>query len=333
MSNEEHIKPTWSTGDPVVSIIIVSFNTKEMTLECMRSIVRETPDLSYEVLFIDNQSTDGSWEAIASEFRNDPRFIRKLSVKNLGFAGANNEMAKEARGKYILLLNPDTLVLDKAIEKLVQFASEYPKNGIWGGKTVFADGSLNPTSCWGPYTLWSQFCRYSGLTWAAPKSSIFNPRGYGNWQRDTVREVGIVTGCFLLTKRDTWRSLGGFAQEFFMYGEESDLCMRATAQGFKPIVTPDAIIVHHGGASERILEDKMVRLLNAETRLCQRHWSPAGARVNLVMMSCGILLRAFAISLTQAINPTRENMWARLWSRRNEWTPDLFRSTHERQAR
>jgi len=134
-----------ATNDPVVSIIVVSYNTREMTLECLRSIVRETPDLTYEVLFIDNQSTDGSWEAVESEFGTDPRFILRLSDKNLGFAAANNEMAKDATGDYILLLNPDTVVLDRAIEKLVQFAGEYPDNSIIGGnpalviKTIKAD--------------------------------------------------------------------------------------------------------------------------------------------------------------------------------------------------
>ena len=326
MSTQDHIE-TAKSDDPVVSIIVVSYNTREMTIECLRSIVSETPNLTYEVLFIDNQSTDGSWEAVESEFSDDPRFIHRLSDRNLGFAGANNELAKGARGEYILLLNPDTVVLDKAIEKLVKFAGEYPDNGIWGGRTVFADGSLNPTSCWGPYTLWSQFCRYSGLTWAAPNSMIFNPRGYGTWQRDTIREVGIVTGCFFLMKRDAWNHFGGFDPEFFMYGEETDLCMRATAKGFRPIVTPDAVIVHHGGASEKVREDKMVRLLDAETRLFQRHWSPAVFRINTAMTSIGILLRAFATALRQVLTPTRENMWARLWSRRTEWAHTPPRST------
>ena len=132
--------------DPVVSIVVVSYNTREMTLECLRSIVRETPDLPYEVLFIDNQSTDGSWEAVETKFSGDPRFVLRSSEENLGFAGANNEMAKDARGEFVLLLNPDTVVLDRAIEKLVAFAREHPDNGIWGGRTVFEDGSLNATS-------------------------------------------------------------------------------------------------------------------------------------------------------------------------------------------
>jgi N-acetylglucosaminyl-diphospho-decaprenol L-rhamnosyltransferase len=327
MSTDQNNQPNVETDAPVVSIIVVSYNTKEMTLECLRSIVRETPDLTYEVLFIDNQSTDGSWEAVEEEFKNDARFTLRLSDKNLGFAGANNEMAKGARGEYILLLNPDTVVLDRAIEKLVQFAGEYPDNGIWGGRTVFADGTLNPTSCWGPYTLWSQFCAAFGLRALFPKSVLFHPRGYGTWQRDTIREVGIVTGCFFLMKREAWNHFGGFDPEFFMYDEEADLCMRATTEGFKPTVTPEAVIVHHGGASEKVREDKMVRLLDAETRLLRRHWSSSAFAVNSLMTSAGILLRATAMALMKVLAPNRENMWARLWSRRIEWATAAPRSS------
>lgn len=306
--------------DLVVSIIVVSYNTKEMTLECLRSVVRETPDLAYEVLFIDNQSTDGSWEAVEAEFGDDTRFVLRSSEQNLGFAGANNEMAKDARGEFVLLLNPDTVVLDGAIEKLVAFAREHPDNGIWGGRTVFADGSLNATCCWGPYTLWSQVCRYAGLTWAMPRSRLFNPRAYGSWQRDVIREVGIVTGCFFLMKLDAWNHFGGFDPEFFMYGEEADLCMRATAEGFRPIFNPDAVIIHHGGASEKVREDKMVRLLDAETRLLRRHWSPPLARVGLNVTRLGILLRASAVAVRRFGRSNRDNMWARLWNRRKEWS-------------
>ena len=130
-----------------VSIIVVSYNTREMTLACLRSIVAETTRVEYEVLVIDNCSTDGSFEAVRDEFGNDTRFHISLAGENLGFAGGNNELAKRAHGKYLLLLNPDTVVLDRAIEELLEFAEENPKNGIWGGRTIFADGSLNPTNC------------------------------------------------------------------------------------------------------------------------------------------------------------------------------------------
>ena len=314
-----------ASGDPStpidVSILVVSFNTREMTLECLRSVVRETPSTSFELIVIDNCSTDGSLEAIESEFGSDPRFRIVDSEINLGFAGANNALAKVAGGDYLLLLNPDTVVLDAAVEKLVEFAESNPRNRIWGGRTLFEDGTLNPTSCWGGYTLWTQFCRYSGLTWLAPGSGLFNSRAFGNWQRDTVREVEIVTGCFLLIKKNDWELLEGFDPEFFMYAEEADLCMRSKKLGFQPIITPDATIVHHGGASERVAVDKWVRLLNAENRLLRRHWPAWRRPLVLGIEYAGILARSVATLIRHGRG---ENLWWGLFRRRKEWVTGLF---------
>lgn len=302
-------------GDPVVSIIVVSYNTKEMTLECLRSIVQETPDLTYEVLFIDNQSTDGSWEAVHDEFNNDPRFTLRLSDKNLGFAGANNEMAKGARGEYILLLNPDTVVLDRAIEKLVDFAHEYPDNGIWGGRTVFADGSLNPTSCWGPYTLWWIFVGATGLWRAFPKSAALNPRSIPNWERDSIREVSIISGCFLMIARGSWEALGGFDLRFFMYGEEADLCMRgAGVLGFRPLFTPAAEIIHHQGASEGGGSRYICRLYHAEHQLFYKHWPRWKVRMAVMLWTAGTAVRATAEVILK-----RPPRWREVWRDRAMW--------------
>lgn len=302
-----------SETEPLISIIVVSYNTREMTLECLRSVCSETDDSSFEVLFIDNQSTDGSYDAIQMEFGEDPRFRLVLSERNLGFAGANNEMAKSARGKYILLLNPDTVVQDKAIEGVLAFASDSPQSLIWGGRTFYADGQLNHGSCWGDYSLWSQFCRYSGLSRAFPRSSVFDPRTYGRWERDDVRKVAIVTGCFLLIETDLWERLGGFDPEFFMYGEEADLCIRARTLGAQPAITPAATLIHHGGASEPVQEDKIVRLLDGETRLLRRHWSRFAFALNLTIVKGGVLLRR---SMERG---KVDGTWHQVWRRRREW--------------
>ena len=303
-----------------VSIIVVSYNTREMTLECLRSIVAETTQVEYEVLFIDNCSTDGSFDAVHDEFGDDSRFHLVLADENLGFAGANNVLAESAKGKYLLLLNPDTVVLDRAIEELLEFAEENPKNGIWGGKTIFADGSLNPTSCWGPFTLWSELCASFGLRAAFSRSTLFHPRGYGSWQRDSVREVGVVTGCFFLMKLKDWNRFGGFDPEFFMYGEETDLCMRAIKRGMKPVITPTATIIHYGGASEKIHEEKMVRLFDAQVRLFRRHFSKVTFSLVFFSMQSGVLLRSAIIGTrNRLLGRAAANDWSRLWKRRVEW--------------
>ena len=306
---------------PVVSVLVVSYNTKQMTLECLRSVVRETRAIDFEVLVIDNCSTDGSFEAMSEEFGDRSGFTIEKAKENLGFAGWNNLLAKSARGEYLLLLNPDTVVLDRAIECLVAFAQSTPRNGIWGGRTLFEDGSLNPTNCWGPFTVWSEICAAFGLRAVFPKSRLFHPRGYGRWQRDSVREVGVVTGCFFLMRLKDWRSFGGFDPEFFMYGEETDLCMRAIKEGMRPVVTPTATIVHHGGASEKVRVDKMVRLFDAQVRLFRRHFSRFGFRMVFVSMTLGVLIRAILMGgVSRFPGRPRENDWAEIWQRRGEWS-------------
>jgi hypothetical protein len=304
-----------------VSILVVSYNTREMTLACLRSIASETIDRSYEVLVVDNDSSDGSFEAMQGEFGERPGFKIRASAENLGFAGANNHLARDACGDFILLLNPDTVVLERGIDRLIDFASERPDNGIWGGRTLFADGSLNPTNCWGPFTVWSELCAAIGLRALFPRSEVFHPRGYGKWARDTVREVGVVTGCFFLMRRKDWEHFRGLDPEFFMYGEETDLCMRAIKEGMQPIVTPDACIIHHGGASETVPLDKMVRLLDGQIRLFRRHFSPAGFKLVYHVMKVGILVRIAASELSRRLRRSdSENLWAAIWGRRAEWT-------------
>lgn len=310
-----------------VSIIVVSFNTREMTLECLRSIVRETVDVTYEVQVIDNCSSDGSFDAIRDEFGMDSRFVIESASSNLGFAGANNLLAGSSRGEFILLLNPDTVVLDRAIDRLVDFARTHPENGIWGGRTFYGDGTLNPTSCWGPFTVWSELCAAAGLRALLPGSRIFHPRGYGGWDRGTIREVGVVTGCFFLMRLIDWRRFDGFDQEFFMYGEETDLCMRAIADGMRPIVTPDAAIIHHGGASERVAVEKMIRLQDGQIRIFRRHFSPLGFEAVYQAMRLGVLARASIVGVRRMLGSGEdENRWAELWRRRAEWTRGARRS-------
>ena len=309
----------------VLSILVVSYNTREMTLDCLRSVVEETPSLSFEVLLLDNQSADGSFEAISQEFGDDPRFKLVASSENLGFAGGNNELATMASGEFLLLLNPDTVVLGRAIEKLVEFSRATPTNLIWGGRTVYSDGSLNASNCWGDHSLWMLLSSALGLAFLFPNSTFFSPRSYPKWDRRGVREVGVVTGCFFLLSRQSWEKLRGFDPDFFMYGEEVDLCLRARAQiGARPICTGEAEIIHHGGASDPPGPDKVIRLLLADLRLFYRHWS----RPRFKLARGLLLLRIGVRSLASRIRGDSDSVWTEVWKRRREWSgnPKLKRS-------
>jgi GT2 family glycosyltransferase len=301
-----------------LSVLIISYNTRDLTLACLGSLYQQTRG-GLEVVVVDNASTDGSADAIAAAFP-QARLIR--SEQNLGFAAGNNLAAAEAKGDYLLLLNPDTVIMDGAVDKLLEFAQANPQAGIWGGRTVFADGTLNPASCWARQTPWSVFCVATGLSSLFRRSRVFNREGYGGWARDCVRQVEIVSGCFLLIRRDLWEQLGGFDPAFFMYGEEADLCLRAAALGARPMMTPEATIVHHGGASERVRGEKLVRLLKAKVLLIRRHW-PRGGWFGVACLTTWPLTRAAAWSALGVVRGGRARdsarEWWGVWKRHGEW--------------
>lgn len=311
---------TSQPSPPTVSIVVVSFNTREMTLDCLRSVYAETRT-PFELIVVDNASSDGSAEAIAAEF---PEAKLLAEGDNHGFAKANNIAARHATGEYLLLLNPDTVVLDGAIDKLLAFARRRPEARIWGGRTLFGDRALNPGSCFARMTLWNVFCRSSGLSRLFSGSALFNAEDFGAWRRDSERQVDIVCGCFFLIPTAFWHELGGFDLQFVMYGEESDLCLRAAQRGARPAVTPDSVIVHYGGASDTVRVDKMVRLLSAKALLIKRHF-PAWQRglglwlFRLWPLNRWLLL-AFAARLTgKPGHREAAAHWRRIWNRRNEW--------------
>lgn len=303
-----------------LSIIVVSYNTREITLECLRSVYRETKIPEFEIIVLDNASTDGSVEAIKSEFGEKIKFI--ASDNNYGFAAGNNIAIQQASGEYLLLLNPDTVVLDGAIDKLLAFANENIQAKIWGGKTLFADGSLNPASCWSKITLWSLVSQATGLSSMFRKSSLFNPEGMGSWDRNGIRQVDIVSGCFFLITKNFWDELGGFREEFFMYGEEADLCLRAQLLGAKPMVSSEASIIHYGGASEKNRPDKLIRLSKAKMLLIDKHFPFQTKRMGLWLFSLWPVSRALAHKILAKIGLSTESkykVWREVVNRRDEW--------------
>ncbi len=312
--------PEAATDTRAVSVIIVNWNTREMTLECLRSLYAQTVTSDFEVLLVDNGSHDGSADAIAAEF---PQVRLFAEATNHGFAVANNIAAQHAHGRRLLLLNSDTLVLDNAVDRLLAFADTRPAAGIWGGRTLFGDRSLNITSCWQRQTLWSVVCFAFGLTKLFPGMNFFNPEGLTAWKRDSIREVDIVTGCFLLIDTALWRSLNGFDPVFFMYGEEADLCTRARARGARPVITPEATIVHYGGGSATTRTDPMVRLLRAKIALARRSMGHASAAAVRWLYLFAVVLRSagygLALRLGRSGAAGQARMWRETLARRGEW--------------
>ena len=306
---------------PEVSIIVVSYQTRDMTVACLDSLYRETTATDFELIVVDNASDDGSVEAIRAAAPG----ARLIPLdRNIGFAAANNLAAETARGRYILLLNPDTVVRDRAIDRLVEFARLTPAARIWGGRTTFADGTLNPASCWARMTPWNQFCRAAGLTGAFPASLLFNGESYGGWQRDDIRGVDIVSGCFLLIETALWRQLGGFDLSLFMYGEDADLCLRAARLGARPLITPEAEIVHYGGASEKVRAAKVIKLLTAKSSLITKHWSPSTQWLGRLLLQAWPLSRWLPLAARARLTASPDaretaSVWREVFAARRQW--------------
>ncbi|MFM6932091.1 MAG: glycosyltransferase family 2 protein [Novosphingobium sp.] len=308
------------SDDPELSIIVVNWNTRDMTIACLESLLRETQSTSFEVLLIDNGSHDGSADAIAARFP-QVRLLRE-SV-NHGFAKANNIAAEAARGSRLLLLNSDTVVLDRAVDRLADFAGRTPQARIWGGRTVYGDGSLNIGSAWGRQTVWSAFCFASGLSLLLSRFSLFDPEAMRGWDRGSEREVDIVSGCFLMIDRSLWDELGGFDQDFFMYAEEADLCLRAKARGARPRVSPEATIVHYGGASATSNSQAVRRVLRAKVALARKHMGPLSARTVHLLFVFAAALRRGAYALLSAVTGKggeQAKVWDAVWRDRRTWT-------------
>ena len=317
--------PQTATPDaPTVSIIVVSFNTKQMTLDCLRSVYEQTRT-PFELIVIDNASADGSADAIAEAFP-DVALLRETD--NHGFAKANNIASEWATGEFILLLNPDTVVLDNAIDKLVDFARAKPDAKIWGGRTLYGDMSLNRTCCFQRMSLRTVIGRFTGLTYIFKNHRLLS-EAYGGWAMDTVRPVDIVTGCFLLIPRPLWNALGGFNLTYFMYGEEADLCIRAKRDyGADPHYTPDAVIIHYGGASEHVPVNKTVKLFAAKMTLLRHHMAGWKRPLALQLFRLISLQRLWILRILSWLLPSDRvrkaaAYWSEIWARRDEWQAGL----------
>jgi N-acetylglucosaminyl-diphospho-decaprenol L-rhamnosyltransferase len=300
-----------------LTVIVVSWNTRALTLRCLETLFENTPGLRMRVIVADNNSEDGSADAVAARF---PQVTLIRNPHDFGFGRANNEAIKLADTEWLLLLNPDTEVHPNAVNNLLAFSKQHPEAGITGGRTVFRDGSLNFTSCWNKMTPWSLFCFLTGLSRIFSRSAVFNPEAIGGWKRDTVRHVDIVTGCFLMMPTALWKRLGGFDPRYFMYGEEVDLCLRAAALGYRPMITPDAEIMHLGGASA----PKGVRAQQSWTSkvtIVRGHWPKLLAPVGVFELWLCCATRSFASVMLGKLSgrSDRSDVWPEMWAKRQEW--------------
>lgn len=301
-----------------LTVIMVSYNTRDITIRAIETLQQNAGDVDYRLIVWDNASSDGSVEAIAHRF---PDIELVACEDNLGFAEANNRVAANSQSEWLLLLNPDTETHPNAIANILAFGKTHPEAGIVGGRTVFPDGSLNIASCWNRMTPWSLFCTAVGLNRVFAQSPLFNAEAIGGWKRDSVRQVDIVVGCFLLIRRELWNELGGFNSRYFMYGEEADLCLRAAARGYRPMITPDAQIMHLVGAAASRREEKTRRVMRSKASLVRDHWSKRTQPVGLSLLWLWAAMRYGAARGQAMIGRNRDGVayWRAIWNDRKNW--------------
>jgi hypothetical protein len=230
-----------------ISVVIVSFNTREVLRECLQSIERESDGLCLEVLIVDNNSRDGSIEMIEEEFPS-VRLIK--SEVNLGFGAANNRAFEVARGRYIVLLNSDAFLREDALRNAVQHMDQEPRVGLGGGRLVGRDFSLQPSARMFP-SIFTDVFVFTGFAAKYPKSRLFGHFDR-TWADPMVpAEVDWVPGAFSIIRAEVLEQVGFFDPDFFLYSEEVDLCRRIKAAGYQVWYWPDIVVIHVGGESSR----------------------------------------------------------------------------------
>lgn len=231
-----------------LSIIIVNYNVKEYLKNLLHSIKKASQNLATEIIVIDNASDDGSVEMLREKF---PEVKLIANEKNLGFGKANNIGFKEANGKYILLINPDTLVAEDTFIKLIEFFETHPDAGMVGCKILNPDGTLQLAcrrSFPGP---WTSFTKVTGLSSLFPKSRLFAKYNLTYLDENQTYEVDAISGSFMMIRKEVYEKVGGFDEQFFMYGEDLDLCYRIQKAGYKIYYVHTTQIIHYKGESTK----------------------------------------------------------------------------------
>lgn len=229
-----------------LSIIIVSYNTRDLLQQALNSIYGNEINYKYEVFVVDNISPDGSADMVRKEF---PQVKLISNEDNVGYARANNQAIRDAKGEYILLLNPDTVVLPGSLDKLVDYLKQHRDVGALGPKIVLPDGSLDKACKRGFPTPLNSLFKTVGLDKFFPKSKLFGGYNLTYLDEDEVHLVDSLVGACMLVPREVIERVGMLDEQFFMYGEDIDWCYRIKNAGWKVCYYPEAKIIHHKRAS------------------------------------------------------------------------------------
>jgi hypothetical protein len=269
-----------------LSVIITSWNTGDLLLNSLNSIIYNPDFVSLEVIVVDNASNDGSVRMVYERF-SQVHLIE--NTENVGFARANNQAIQQALGKYVLLLNSDTIVKPNALQKLVNFMDNHPEAGAAGARLLNPDGTLQP-NCYIEPTLLRELLRMFHLSALLPRSCYHME----DWDLKKPREVNIVQGACLVLRREALDQVGLLDENFFFYSEDIDLCYRLRKARWNIYWVPNAEIIHYGGQSSQLVAaDSFIHLYRGKLQYMRKHHG------RLVGMAYKFIL--FAASLSRIV--------------------------------
>lgn len=301
---------------PLVSVIVVSFNTRDSTVVCLETILQDCRDIPHEVWLVDNASSDGSVAAIRDRF---PTIRMIENPQNLGFGAANNRALQHASGEFVFLLNSDAFVRPGTVNALIDFLRRHPDTAAVGPRLLNEDGSLQQ-SCYRFPSPARAISESFLLSAAFPDHPVL---GDGrNWPHDREAFVDFVIGAACLVRRQALEKVGGFDEAFFLYAEETDLCFRLHQAGWKTGFTPNAEVVHLSKGSGRTQSAKVFsEFHHAKELYFRKHYGLGGLALYRFSLFSGALLRVMLFGMLLWAGKTSSRNVARFaeWKRILRW--------------
>ncbi len=282
-----------------ISVVIVNYNVREFLNNALISLFKALEGYSSEIFVVDNASDDGSVELVQQRF---PLVHLIINKTNIGFAKANNQALTLSTGKYLLLLNPDTLVQEDTFDKLIEFFSLNKEAGMVGCKILNPDGSLQLACRRSFPTPWTAFTKTFGLSSLFPKSKLVARYNLTYLDPDRSYEVDAISGSFMMLKREVYDQIGGLDESFFMYGEDLDWCFRIQRSGWKVFYVPTTSIIHYKGESTKRSDiDELKIFYNAMRLFVRKHHT--GSTFFEWFIYSGIFFRKIIADVSRLIKP------------------------------
>jgi len=282
-----------------LSIVIVNYNVKAFLEQCLIAVDRACAGLGVEIFVVDNASVDGSQAMVKRRF---PHVQLIENAANVGFSAANNQVLKLARGKYILLLNPDTLIQEDTLTRLKRYLDERPNVAAVGCKLLNPDGSFQVASRRSFPTPWVAFCRITGLSRIFPGSRLFGKYNVTYIDADTEVEVDVLSGSLMMLRKSVLEQVGYFDEDYFMYGEDIDLSYRIKKAGWKIMYTPSTKAIHYKGESTKKSEFSVItNFYSTMLIFVRKHFGGRYSFLLRILLTLGIYFRAVIAFFWQTV--------------------------------